>query len=370
MSLPITCPGCGFRPTIQERDAELDPNPARLSCCNPACLGKWGSGCWHCHTPSAASDPIQTERAVKLAVRIWAMHRGLWGDGNATAKMNAAMTASNDGCLIEAPASDAMGYQLHPWPRTFVAWPTALLWALSFEHELAIGECTGCGLDEIGHFSNKWAQRIRKELRANPDEWKHWARDVSLHHLDKRAMQREANKLARAGMLKRQRSQLRPNTFEFRLACCDGHGIDKRSVGELLLDLATTTRRVPKAAEVVTAFADHQAHQGDPLGLGLLTWLRERELGVDLDPSWQAACAWMLVRDLLPHGITCPTCSSEPPSTVRYDKPLPGKCCSCFSVIPLEQQELHPDPYADDIHGDSAPHLQCESCREQSAADI
>lgn len=367
MSEPIICPGCGHKRTPGDplAVAELD------ACCNPACLGQWGTGCWHCHHPSFATSE-RTDRASKLAVRLWAMNLGLWESGTVGYTSRPITLAANpDGsCSITAPASDAMGYQIKLDPVCIVAWPTALLWALCNEHELSIGECTGCGLDEEGYFAGGWAQRIRDELRATPGQWKHWARDVSLSHHDRRAMQARANKLAQVGALKRQRSGLRPNTFEFQLACCGGHGIDKRSIGELLLHLARGNADVPRAAEVVTTFADHRAHQGDPLGLGLLTWLRERELGEDLDPSWQAACVWALVRDLLPHGLTCPTCSSEPPSHVRYDKPQPGKCCSCFSVIPLEDQELHPDPYADDIHGDSALHLQCENCREQSAADI
>lgn len=366
MSEPILCPGCGHKRTPGEplAVAELD------ACCNPACRGQWGTGCWHCHHPSFASE-VAVERASKLAVRIWAMHRGLWRGGTVgydRRSVTVAATPDGNYSIIDAPASDAIGYLLKPNPNLLVGWPTALLWALSSEHELSIGECTGCGLDEEGYFAGGWAQRIRDELRATPGQWKHWARDVSLSHHDRRALQARANKLARVGALKRQRSGLRPNTFEFRLACCDGHGIDKRSVGELLLHLARGNADVPRAAEAVTAFADHRAHQGDPLGLGLLTWLREWEIGEDLDPSWQAACAWVLVRDLLPLGLTCPTCSSEPP--LGLSEPTQGQCCSCFSAIPLEEQELHPDPYADDIHGDHSLHLQCSECREQAAADI
>lgn len=37
------CPRCGKQPS----DFTKNPGP----CCNEACLGEWGTGCYHCHHP-------------------------------------------------------------------------------------------------------------------------------------------------------------------------------------------------------------------------------------------------------------------------------------------------------------------------------
>lgn len=42
------CPKCGKQP----QDFPLGGGP----CCNPACNGTWGTGCYHCHHPRFLDD--------------------------------------------------------------------------------------------------------------------------------------------------------------------------------------------------------------------------------------------------------------------------------------------------------------------------
>lgn len=58
--------------------------------------------------------------------------------------------------------------------------------------------------------------------------------------------------------------------------------------------------------------------------------------------------------------LTCPTC----------DEAKLGRCCSCDAEITPIEQELAPNPYASDVHGDSSQHLMCDRCAYQSAQDI
>jgi hypothetical protein len=58
--------------------------------------------------------------------------------------------------------------------------------------------------------------------------------------------------------------------------------------------------------------------------------------------------------------LTCPTC----------DGAKLGRCCSCDVAISPIEQELAPNPYASDVHGDSSPHIMCDRCAYQSAQDI
>ena len=39
-----------------------------LSCCNPACNGQWGSGCWCCHFLSFAQDADAAQMAAHLSL--------------------------------------------------------------------------------------------------------------------------------------------------------------------------------------------------------------------------------------------------------------------------------------------------------------
>lgn len=50
---PIICPGCQkTRPRSVDEARQSD----YVYCCNPRCRGRWGTGCYHCHSPTFWSD--------------------------------------------------------------------------------------------------------------------------------------------------------------------------------------------------------------------------------------------------------------------------------------------------------------------------
>ena len=54
------------------------------------------------------------------------------------------------------------------------------------------------------------------------------------------------------------------------------------------------------------------------------------------------------------------------------DKPKKVRCVECGRIFDIDSGEISfgPDPYAEDIGGDSTSVWECDSCRHQSGMDI
>jgi hypothetical protein len=61
-----------------------------------------------------------------------------------------------------------------------------------------------------------------------------------------------------------------------------------------------------------------------------------------------------------PKNLKCPTCEGA----------KRGNCCSCGKHIPLEKQNLSPNPYSNEINDDDRLHLICADCYEDFQGDI
>lgn len=63
----LRCPGCG---------AQHPGETYRTQCCNPDCLGAWGTGCYHCHHPHYGKPPkrpVLTRASLRLLARLPSM---------------------------------------------------------------------------------------------------------------------------------------------------------------------------------------------------------------------------------------------------------------------------------------------------------
>lgn len=60
----------------------------------------------------------------------------------------------------------------------------------------------------------------------------------------------------------------------------------------------------------------------------------------------------------------------DPKTFVTYDiVNLTGRC-SCGKPVAKQEAIPYPDPFNEDVHGDSTPVVMCDKCRQQRADDV